>query len=565
MSHGRPPDYVHGRIEVLSDAMSDSYKTYSNKYHQIKNYQQKQLSTANVLLERENTLTDYANKLLDKQKYIGESKSKLKNQIEARSNDIQHEIEELTESLNSLIDKFTKTSENIASIESKNVELKNNVQSLEQQMSSLLEKEQNLVVQIHNLIYEHNSNSVEIEKVKLTEVKNNIQDLDEKTTKQNEKIKNVNNDLDVVVLKKNKVTAKQKELQMTINKLQEVRVKNADQIRSELQALNSKQYIEEIHRLENERSKLESNLTTKIQQEFGLSKELNNFEITKLKKSYRLTEQQHELDNLMIKKSEYINKTDFAQISNKHQDSNLNRLKKLNEQYEELQKQLKEVNIQITTETFKKDKANSDLKIANNNFDIANDIYNKIEEEIKKCEEIQNQIPKKYEIEPEIEIDVHLPEDVIEELNAINLENSKLLFEISNAENQIKQFENQHATLVRQIKQALKIPPDLIQTLKSTQTRFLNSKDIRTKVRQRMQARNTELEMLATTVNHLELDCLNKNRKINQNQVKFLNDQYNRLSMLLFNTCMTGILSNLTLEDFPSQIDYMNQIFSRIL
>lgn len=560
-----PNDYFHGRIEVVQDAMSDSYREYSNKYQQIKSYQKQQLKSANDILSRENTLKEYANQLISKKQDLNDAIAKYNSQYQTKIQSISTETDSLIQKFDTLTKTLKIHAENIIKIQNKNVELKNNVEELEQQMTKMNEKSEKLVIQTHSLLYEQNSNVVEIAKVKVNEIQNNIQDLNNKTISKNEKIQQVMNELDNVKIIKSQFISKQKELQTSLNKLQEVRVDNADKIRGELQKLNSKKIIEAVHKLENERTQLETSLTSKMQQEFNLSKTLNNLEIDKLKKSYKLTEQQHDLDNIQLKKTEYNHKSDYTQLSFKQEDSKMQRLKKLNEQAQELQNSINDINRQLTEEQIKKEKSTKDLEIANKNYQIALDLYAKIESKYNEYNDIENQFQPLENINQEINVNYQIPDDLIQELNNISSNNSKLMLEITEMENKHKTLENQHANLVRQIKQALKIPPDLIQTLKSSHARFLNSKDIKIKVKKRIQARNEQLELLISNVNRLEINYMNKTRKLQHNQTQFLKEQYIKLKMSLFNYIMTVLLGNLTLEGFPDEIDFMCYIFKKLL
>ena len=109
-------------------------------------------------------------------------------------------------------------------------------------------------------------------------------------------------------------------------------------------------------------------------------------------------------------------------------------------------------------------------------------------------------------------------------------------------QNQIKQTEL--ARIIKQIKQCLKIPPDLAAVLKDAQKknkeqqpqkgRFKNSNDILQEIKSRNTLREKNLSGLTDTVSRMEITAMNKKRKIKMMNNILNGNEEKRLKMLLF-------------------------------
>ena len=559
-----------------------------------------QLQTTNQYLFREKQLKDYASRLLSKQNELNTKKKLFKRETKKQNQEIDQEIQKFTISFENLEQKHATNIKSLDAIKNEKQITQNQIDLKNNEIETMDNKEKDLIERIAKLQSTSFEEQIQNTQEKIEEIKQSQNILQTNI----EEIQSNNKNIQEIINKKKKnivsLMEKQNSIKNTINTSEKQQIKSNNQIKDKFIQIPFSQNQSQLSEIENRKNEVEKNIAKLLSQYDEKSKEELQIELKKKKTEYETKINEIEIKNIKEALEKFTVTNEVQQIKSKEAQTIQQKYSRLKEDEKNVKNQIQITNEQILTLRKEIEQQNNNYQQEEQAYNEIINIYSQTEKEIQIQTELQSKIE---EIEQQKTIslenaqnnnnslisslaasNIDLNQDIFvqeknenetklktikEELKTVKDANINLIQKVAQADTNNKIKEIEIAKLIRSIKQCLKLPPDLTTVLNDNiqaKGRFKNANDIIMEISNRKQKRENSIQKINDEISAIEINVMNKQRKINNLQNYIKGNQEQRLKMILFNYWLDLLVNDgeLTLESFGPKVDFIYNVFKQL-
>ena len=566
---------VNGTIANVHDGLRQSIEVCSSKSKLIKQQRLKQLKSSNELVIREKKLKEYASLLLKKQNELTEKKKSLIKNNNLQIQKYKTEKTTLTHKLE-MFDATIQSNNETLNLYDRDKEVQsNNIKELNSKIEEITQKGNILTTKITKARASNFDQQIRQGNIQIDDMQKKISDLEKAIIeKEGVKAKMMRNSMEIRK-KISDLLRRQNELQQEISLSNEKRIRSAEEIKESVMSVPFNGVQKAKNAIDDEINSIQARITEKISKINELSNEELQIEIKKKKLNIsiqsingEITDSKNLLVSLNIKSNYSCAMESESSVASK-------RLSLLNKEKEKTEKDITSINKEIEKVEQEIEQTNKRFADDKLSFDELVEIYDKMEKAIEEENTIndENESAKLEQqklniksIEEEkrkiLEASIKLQQEMQAEYQNEAVSQTKLYTEVTALETQKRFKEIELSSLIKKIKQCLKLPPDLVAVLSSSKNRFRNSNDIAKEIKNRSLIREERNRKLSDEINMISSEIMDKENSIDQIDERIHSSDEDFLVKKLFVEYLSLLTDNFSYESFNKIVDEMFVRFS---